>query len=493
MRLRSTVAVLAMLTVAACTGVVNPVTGEKQYTTMSQADEVKVGREEHPKVVAEYGGAYDKAALQTYVSRVGNRLAKVSELPDLKFTFTVLDSDVVNAFALPGGYVYVTRGLLALAENEAELAGVLAHEIGHVTARHTAQRATRQTYGQIGTGLATLAGAILMGDTGAQLGQQLAGAGAQAWVAGYSREQEFQADELGVRYLARAGYDPQAMATFLEALERNDKLQQQLNGSAAMQGGGGNDWFASHPRTLDRVERAAHEAEANVATGDRLDRPAYLAAIDGLTYGDSPDQGFVQGRTFVHPKLGLQFTVPQGFRLINQPDAVIARDGSGRTMIFNIGQSAAGSDPAAYLQRQWMSQQRLQNLQRIDLPAGTGAVGFGQVRFSDRAAPAAFAVAPVGGRLMAQFVLLDQRGLDQTDMTVLDSTLQSVRALTPAEKAAAQPLRIDVVTVGPNDTVDSLAARMQVPALARETFLVLNDMEARALKPGDQVKIIRRG
>ncbi|HMR33228.1 MAG TPA: M48 family metalloprotease [Geminicoccaceae bacterium] len=489
MRLRRAVAALALLA-AACTPVVNPATGERQFTSMTQADEIALGRQEHPKVLAEYGGAYDQAALQRYVSRIGNRLAAVSELPDLKFTFTVIDSDIVNAFALPGGYVYVTRGLLALAENEAEVAGVLAHEIGHVTARHTAQRMQQQQYGQLGAGLATIAGAILLGDTGAQIGQQLAGAGAQLWVAGYSREQEFQADELGVRYLGRAGYDPQAMATFLDALERNDRLQQKLAGRSGASGGA-SEWLASHPRTLDRVMRAVAEAEASGATGQKLEREGYLAAIDGLVYGDSPAQGYVEGRTFTHPELGMRFTAPEGFRLINQPQAVIGQDGSGRVLLFDVGK--AQGDPAAYLQQQWVSKQRLQGLQRIDLPQGTGAVGFGKVAFRDRPTPAAFAVAPVSGGLMARFVLLDPSGLDRSDATALDGTLQSVRPLTAAEKAAAKPLRVEVVTVGAGDSIDSLAARMQVDSLARDTFVVLNDLDRRGLKPGDKVKIVRRG
>jgi predicted Zn-dependent protease len=282
------------------------------------------------------------------------------------------------------------------------------------------------------------------------------------------------------------------MGTFLAALQRNDELQQKLRGRTAIQGGA-SSWFASHPRTLDRVERAAAEAEASIATGDRLDRDAYLAAIDGLTYGDSPAQGFVVGSSFIHPGLDLRFTAPEGFRLINRPEAVIGQDGSGRTLLFDIGRSAPGSDPAAYLQQQWVSQQRLQGLQRIDLREGEGAVGFGQVRFRDRAAPAAFGVAPVDRGLMARFVLLDPRGLDRTDAGALDTTLKSVRPLSAEDRAAARPLRVDVVAVGPNDTVDSLAARMQVAALPKETFIVLNDLDRRSLKPGDKVKIVRRG
>ena len=489
MRLGCCLAAAAMAALAACTGVVNPATGERQYTALSPSEEIQLGKSEHPKVTAQYGGAYDSRALQSYVTGIGNRLAKVSELPDLKFTFTVLDSDIVNAFALPGGYVYVSRGLLALADNEAEVAGVLAHEIGHVTARHTAQRVTQQQYGQFGTAAATILGAVLFGDTGAQLGQQVVGMGAQAWVAGYSRDQEFQADELGVRYLARAGYDPQAMSTFLDALGQNDKLQQRLRGKGEAESAA-SDWFASHPRTPDRVARAAAEAEGSIATGSRLDQDTYLAAIDGLLYGDNPAQGIVDGRSFIHPDLGLRFTAPQGFRLINRPTVVVGQDQAGRILLFDIGKGSG--DPAAYLQQQWVKQQ-LQGVERLQLGQGQGAVGVGRVKFSDGEAPAIFGVAPTGGGIMARFVMLDPRGLDRSDLAALDATLRSVSGLTAADRAAATPRRIEIVTVAAGDTVDSLAARMQVDALPRDTFVVLNDLAGRPLKPGDKVKIVRRG
>ena len=171
---------------------------------------------QHPQVLLQFGGAYDDPELQAYVTRTGRQLVAVSELPKEEFTFTVLDSDVINAFALPGGYVYITRGLLALADDEAELAGVMAHEIGHVTARHSAQRYSRGALAQGGVAIGTILAGVLGGGAAAQLAQQAGGAGAQAYLAGYSRDQEFQADELGVRYLARGGYDPAAMSSFLD-------------------------------------------------------------------------------------------------------------------------------------------------------------------------------------------------------------------------------------------------------------------------------------
>jgi predicted Zn-dependent protease len=235
---------LAVLSVglAACTPVRNPATGELQYTSLSQEEEKQLGRAEHPKALAQFGGAYENVKLGAYVDRVGGRVKNASELKGETFTFTVLDSDIVNAFALPGGYVYVTRDLIALTKDEAELAGVLGHEIGHVMARHTAQRYDRAKVGQ-GLGLAGQVAGLLLGGylggaegarMGGDLGGQAASLGAEAYVQGYSREQEFQADELGIRYLAAAGYDPTAMAGFLATLEADDACRQQLAGQGAV-------------------------------------------------------------------------------------------------------------------------------------------------------------------------------------------------------------------------------------------------------------------
>jgi len=219
---RRLAAVLLLLlhTLAACATA--PATGRSFFTAgMSQEDEAKLGAKQHKEIVKEFGGAYQDPALGRYVSSLGTLLARTSELPDLKFTFTVLDSPIVNAFALPGGYVYVTRGLLALAENEAEVAGVLSHEIGHVTARHAAER-----YGQaMAAKLATAGLGILFGSgPEVQAANTLSALALSSW----SRDQEFEADTLGVRYLTRGGFDPGAMASFLAKLQANSRLQAKL-------------------------------------------------------------------------------------------------------------------------------------------------------------------------------------------------------------------------------------------------------------------------
>ncbi|MFZ9632780.1 MAG: M48 family metalloprotease, partial [Alphaproteobacteria bacterium] len=209
----------------------NPATGSRSFTAfMSPEEEARLGRQEHPKIVAQFGGEHGDQRLRAYVSRLGDALAARSEMPGLEWRFTILDSDVVNAFALPGGHVYATRALLALASSEAELAGVLGHEIGHVTARHTAQRYSSGVLAQAGTTAATILGGVFLGSAGAQLAQSTVGGTAQLALAGYSRDQEFEADTLGVRYLARGGYDTAAMASFLAKMQMESALQAELAG-----------------------------------------------------------------------------------------------------------------------------------------------------------------------------------------------------------------------------------------------------------------------
>nr|MBC8239863.1 M48 family metalloprotease [Alphaproteobacteria bacterium] len=295
---------LFMGSIAACT--VNPATGERRFTAfMSPEDEKRIGADEHPKIIKQFGGAYDEVQVSGYVAQIGTGLVKVSELSEEQFRFTVLNSDQVNAFALPGGYVYVTRGLIALAENEAELAGVIAHEIGHVTARHTAERYSQAMIANIGLNIAGIIGSAYGAPRETA---QLLSFGTQAVLSGYSREQELESDMLGVRYLGLAGYDTNAMTTFFKKMKANDELRATMTGLPT-----GEDSFnfaSSHPRTTDRITQAIHLANNGGPTSTRTDRDRFLDHIDGMIFGDDPKQGVRKGRDFIHPELRFQFTVP---------------------------------------------------------------------------------------------------------------------------------------------------------------------------------------
>ena len=330
----------ATLVAPACT--TNPATGQSSFTAfMSPEDEKRVGAQEHPKLVQQFGGDYADSNLAAYVNRVGQAVAKHAEVQDVPYTFTVLDDDDINAFALPGGYVHVTRGLVTLASNEAELAGVLGHEIGHITARHAAQRYSSATAADLGIGVLSILGAVA--GLPSQV-TQAAGSGLQTGAAiylqKYSRDQEMEADRLGIRYMTQAGYDPEAMVTFFRKLDAWTRLEASMVGD-----GGAEDRFdimASHPRTGDRVQQATQIAASARRPGEQLDQDAYLKAIDGVLFGDSPAQGFRRGRDFIHPELRIAFTVPPGFVLKNNAQQVVAARPERRARRLRHG--AAGGD-----------------------------------------------------------------------------------------------------------------------------------------------------
>ncbi len=259
----------------------NPATGGKDIAFMSKDDEKRIGDENHPMILKQFGGEYDDPDLKSYVKSLGQVLAASSELPDIKWTFTLLDSDVTNAFALPGGYVYVTRGLLSLAETEGQLAAVIGHEIGHVTARHGAQRQAQGTLAGIGAMGASILGSIFVGpDAGRAIGQ-LANVGAQGYLASYSRDQEYQADELGIRYNGRIGFTPFGMSEFLEKLDSEKGLIAKLRGQAPR----GSSYLDTHPPTPDRVVRARKLAQKTPVEKPLDGRDIYLSKIDGMIWG----------------------------------------------------------------------------------------------------------------------------------------------------------------------------------------------------------------
>jgi len=293
--------------------------------TISQADKQK-GAEAHPQLLEEFGGAV-AGPQASYVETVGKNIAVQSNMSNARgdFTVTLLNSSVNNAFAIPGGYVYVTRQLTALMNNEAELAGVLGHEVGHVAARHAAKRQKAATRNSIIGVLGTILSGVLLGDSSlGQLGQQVFSQGSQLLTLQYSRSQETEADNLGIAYLQRAGYDPRAMSTVLESLAQQNALEALLKGTNNQVPA----WASTHPDPASRVQAALQRAGAN-ATGV-TNRDTFLASIDGLIYGDDPKQGVIEGRNFTHPDLRLHFQAPDGFYMVNGTRAVTISGQSGK-------------------------------------------------------------------------------------------------------------------------------------------------------------------
>lgn len=473
-----TIFCLGGLALAACS--VNPATGQKQFTAfLPTGQEAAVGASEHEKVEATYG-SFMSGPVVDYVNRIGQKVAANTERTDVQYKFFVIDSPIVNAFAVPGGYVYVSRGLLALANSEAELAGVIAHEIGHITGRHAASRMSQGV-------IAGLGAAILGAATGSQTVGQIATVGSDLYIKSYSREQEHQSDELGVRYLSRAGYDPKAMARFLSSLDAQTKLDMRI---AGQQEGQGMNYFSTHPVTSDRISQASAQAAQYSVNAPIENRDVYLSMINGLTFGDSEDQGFVRGENFYHPKLGFMFSVPAGFTINNTASEVVAAGKDGSVIILDSGRDDQGRDPLSYLTQNWM---------KNNPPSGAESVTINGMP----AATAAFAGTannkPVIIRVVAiqwkpgqffrfQMAIPQNAGTDAVES--LKRTTYSFRPMTAQEKSSIKPLKLRTFTASAGDSVASVAQRMSFSNYREERFRVLNGLPSAGLTPGVVYKVI---
>lgn len=461
----------------------NPATGGTAFTGgLSQAQEIRMGRENHPKIIKEFGGEYGTPALKRYVDGIGQLLAKTSERPDLKFTFTLLNSDIVNAFATPGGYVYITRGLMALADNEAQLAGVLAHEIGHITALHHARRHGQSLLANIG--LAAVG--ILGGREIAQVGQL----GAVSLLQSFSRENEYEADGLGVRYLSRAGFDPSEMAGFLAKLRADSRLTALRRGESPDKVDQFN-YLATHPAPAARVQRATALARQKNVKNPMTARDIYLSKLDGLLYGGDPKEGFIRGRDFLHPELRFAFTVPDGFSLINSPKAVYAFGPNKSRIIFDRASKPVDGSMEYYVGRVWGAKMRLSNLETIRVNGLEAATATTQVRTSTGRFDARLTAFRVDTQTIYRMIFLTAGADTNRLATGLRRTTYSFRMMSPAEASKLRPLVLRIVTVQRGDTVESLARRMPYSDYKLERFEVLNGISRNdRLRPGQKLKMV---
>jgi predicted Zn-dependent protease len=327
MRIFSTSTLLATALLAGCGSVmVNPVTGESERSVMDESTEIAEGQKGHQQVLKEYG-IFKNNTVQSYVNDLGQKLARQSHRNELEWHFTVLDSPEINAFALPGGYVYVTRGIMAYMDSEADLAGVIGHEIGHVTARHGAQRATSQQNAGLGVFAASVLGAVLesQGLSGAgQLAGQVSQTVAAGYIASYGREQELQADGLGAEYLSRTLYDPRNMIDVITVLKNQERFAADLAQAEGRPVPTRNDWLSSHPSNDQRLQTITQLANQykGKAAGNYGDegRDRYLKVMQGVVFGDSPSQGLTRGRNFYHDALGIALSAPVGWQIQNSTD-----------------------------------------------------------------------------------------------------------------------------------------------------------------------------
>jgi predicted Zn-dependent protease len=411
------------------------------------------------------------------VSRTVDRLVAASERPDQRYRVTILNSPAVNAFALPGGQLYVTRGLIALANDTSELASVLAHEMSHVIAQHAAMREDRARQ-------VALVGRVFDNFGADPDMHALALAKSKIALATFSRSQELEADGIGVGIAARAGYDPFGAVRFLSALGRQAELRPagQSSGEQRLP-----DFLSSHPATPERVRNAQINARQFTGPGGgNRDRPTYLAAVDGLLYGEDPSEGFVRGRRFLHPRLGFTFVAPEAFTLDNTAQAVLGiKDGGGEALRLDVVRVPADKTLREYLNSGWIEGIDPKSVEAIGIngfPAAT-AIAKG-VDWSFRIYAVRFSTD------VYRFIYATKRMTTETDKTFHDSVV-SFRRMSLAETSSAKPLRLRIVTVEEGDTVERLASRMAINDRPVDRFRVLNGMAPNdKLKPGEEVNIV---
>jgi len=431
---------------------------------------------EHERILASYGGAYDDPKLESLITKTVNRLVAASERPDLTYKVTILNSGAVNAFALPTGQLYVTRGLIALANDTSELSSVLSHEMAHVLAKHAAIREDQAKQAAIVTRVVK------------EMGNDpditaLALAKSKLTMASFSRAQEFEADGIGVGISARAHFDPYGAARFLTSMERNAALKA---GRASIDPRS-QDFLSSHPATPERVQNAqANARQYTSPEGGERDHETYLAAIDNIVYGEDPSEGFVRGRRFLHPKLGFTFQAPDGFALDNTAQAVIGvREGGEQAMRFDVVRVPADQSLGDYLNSGWMENVDKASTEQLTIN------GFPAASVTARGDQWQFRVYALRfGSDVYRFIFATKQKTAESERNARE-TVRSFRRLTLEEIQAARPLRIRVITVQPGDTVESLSHRMAGVDHPEERFRILNGLDERAkVKVRDRVKIV---
>ena len=431
---------------------------------------------EHQRILASYGGAYNDPKLQALITKAVDRLVAASDRPDFSYRVTILNSGAVNAFALPTGQLYVTRGLLALASDTSELSSVLSHEMAHVLAKHASIREEQAKRAAL---VNNMVGEVDSGDANMQA---LALAKTKLTMASFSRAQEFEADAIGVALAAKANFDPYGAARFLSAMERNAALKTSHTADPRSQ-----DFLSSHPATPERVENAETSAKQYAASGSHeRERNAYLSAIDNLVYGEDPSEGFVRGRRFLHPKLGFTFVAPEGYTLDNTAQAVFGVTENGEQALrLDVVRVPAEQWLSDYLTSRWFENIKKSTDEKTNsggYPAATATASSDQWQFR------IYALRIGGDVYRFIFAAKDKTGDAEKSFR---ETVNSFRRLTLNEIQSARPLRLKVVSVKPGDTAESMSRRMQGVDRPLERFRIINGLDQRgALRPNDRVKIV---
>ena len=471
--MRIVLACLFLLDISGCAK--NPVSGQSDFVLMSESQEIAIGRQSDLQVKKQYK-VYESEALQDYVDGVGQKLAHKSHRPNLQYHFTVLDSPEINAFALPGGYVYITRGIMAYLNSEAELAAVLGHEIGHITARHGVRQQSTAQAASIGLDIA----AIFVPQINSVGAQNLTNVVTGAMLSGYGREHELEADHLGAIYLARSEYDPQAMIKVISALKNQELQDAELAKQEGRDPRHYHGLFATHPDNDTRLQQLVGEAGRQAVDNPLVGRSEFLQATDGLVFNDNSEQGVVRNNRFYHGELGIAIQFPAVWQVHNLPSTLVAVSPQGEVQLqLHVDKKPTGS-PTEYAQRLAGNDARIEAVDIDNLPA-------------------VLIDAPdvVGGVIYLNgqtFVLQGKAKSRQNLATYREEIINSVRsfhALTAAERKLVKPLSIRVIAVQRNDTFASLAQRSPLGKSA-ESYLRLINAQYPSGEPqaGQRIKIV---
>ncbi len=464
----------------------NPVSGKKQPTLMSEEHEIAIGRKFDPEIRKQYG-VYDDPELQAYVTQIGKKLAAQSHRTNLVYRFSVLDSPGVNAFALPGGYIYITRGLMAYLNSEAELAAVLGHEIGHVTAKHAVRQYTTSTAARIGYTIGTLFIPELANQNAADLFNILG----SAMISGYGRQHELEADGLGAEYLARVGYDPQAILDVLKVLKNQEEFEKERAKIEGREARVYHGVFASHPSADKRLQEVVTESKQSTAATPRVGRDKFLAQLDGIVFGDSARQGIRYNQKFFHKKLGFALEFPPGWRIENRPKQVeaVSRDNNA-VMALTVEDLNRHISPREFMLRRLHLKKIKQEgpltgtdlegytvIARIHGPFGSRDTRVTVIYFNDKAY-----IFHATGKTDSAFKAADELFLQ---------TARSFHALTGGEHKLAEGLRIEIIETNENDSFTQLAMDSPIPNYPARILRLINDKYPEGQPGTGKLKVIR--
>jgi len=467
------------LSIGSC--VKNNATGERQLVILSEAEENNIGAKEHPKIIKSFGGIYQNKELQEYIRNIGNKITAKAGIPSTRWTFTILDSPIVNAFALPGGYVYVTRGLLALANDEAEIASVIGHEIAHVTARHTAQRHAKSALSGIGLDLLSIV-------VGQPIITNLASIGVQGVLSSFSRSEELEADELGVQYILKAKYDPEGSYRFLSRLDKLTKISSENEQTAI------SSIFSTHPKTTDRIKISKEIIPSNLSYKNY--RKKYLSAINNMVYGDNASQGVVKNHQFFHLELDFSFNIPKRYKVFNNDNSIILFTKTKDEIIIFDGLDSQPGMSLIELAESIYNRSDIRGFKEIEINDKL-AIYFDEkpiIKYEGRDYNRRTYLINWRNNRIWRFSLLINPSSKDINFEKGDLIASSLHNLTEEEKILGKPKYIKIIETKLNDTPAILSTKMGIEDKKLEYFCILNGIELdkskETLEQGALIKMI---